>query len=294
MREVIRRQFTKMRMRDALLILIGTTIMTIDLKCVLDPAGFVTGGVTGLAIVLKKVTGFMVPGGIPLWVSNVVLNIPIFLFAIYTDGLRSILRTGLSWVIMSLELMVFPEIPLIADNNVLTCVYGGVLFGIGMGLCLSVHATSGGTDLLGQSLHHYFRSVSMGTLIQILDGTIVLSGLVVFGIERTLYAVISVYIMGKLTDMIIDRGKKAKICLIISEQNEKIAGDILSELDRGVTGLKGRGMFTGRDRVVLVCICSKHDVPDIKDIVKHYDRKAFFIIGNISEAMGEGFVEHWK
>ena len=159
-------------MRDALLIFIGSTIMTIDIKCVLDPAGLVTGGVTGLAIVIKQLTGMWIDGGIPLWISNVLLNVPIFLFAIYAEGFRSIIRTGLSWVIMSVELAIFPEVPLIADNLVLTTAYGGILFGIGTGLILHVHATSGGTDLLGKAIHHYWRSVSMGRLIQILDGAV--------------------------------------------------------------------------------------------------------------------------
>ena len=294
MQEVIRKQFTKLRMRDALLIFIGSTIMTIDIKCVLDPAGLVTGGVTGLAIVIKQLTGMWIDGGIPLWISNVLLNVPIFLFAIYAEGFRSIMRTGLSWVIMSVELAIFPEVPLIADNLFLTTAYGGILFGIGTGLILHVHATSGGTDLLGKAIHHYWRSVSMGRLIQILDGAVVIMGAVAFSIEQTLYAIIAVYIMGKLTDMIIDNGKKAKICLIISDSNPDISHDIMNELDRGVTSIPGRGMYTGKDRNILICVCTNHDIPDIKDVVRRYDKKAFFVIGTISEAMGEGFIEHWK
>ncbi len=292
--ERITRHITKLRMRDALIIFIGTTIMSIAVKWILDPAGLVTGGVSGLAIVIKELTGGLVEGGIPLWISNVVLNVPIFLFAIYAEGFRSIIRTGLSWVIMSVELAVLPDLSLIADNYVLTTAYGGILFGVGTGLLLSVYATSGGTDLLGKALHKYLRSVSMGRLIQILDGAVVIVGAIVFSIEQTLYAIIAVYIMGKLTDMIIDSGKRAKIALIISDENQGIASDILEDLDRGVTGLRARGMYTGNERTVLICICSKHDIPYMKDIVREHDKKAFFIIGSISEAMGEGFVEHWK
>lgn len=291
---VIRRQFTKLRMRDFLIILLGTTLISIDVKYVLDPAGLVTGGVSGLAIVIKFLTSQIVDGGIPLWVSNVLLNVPIFLFAIYAEGFRSIIRTGISFVIMSIELAVMPDLPLLTDDLLLTSVYGGILFGLGTGIILTARATSGGTDLLSKAIHSKLRFISMGRLIQILDGAVVIVGAVTFSVEHTLFAIISVYISGKLTDVIVDAGKRAKMCLIISDQNEKIAQTIMKELDRGVTGLKGKGMYTGNSKVILLCICSKHDIPDIKDIVRSYDKRAFFIINNVSEAMGEGFVEHWK
>jgi len=291
---VIRRQFTKLRMRDFLIILLGTTLISIDVKYVLDPAGLVTGGVSGLAIVIKFLTSGIVDGGIPLWVSNVLLNVPIFLFAIYAEGFRSIIRTGISFVIMSIELAVMPNLPLLTDDLLLTSVYGGILFGLGTGIILTARSTSGGTDLLSKAIHSKLRFISMGRLIQILDGAVVIVGAVTFSVEHTLFAIISVYISGKLTDVIVDAGKRAKMCLIISDQNEKIAQTIMKELDRGVTGLKGKGMDTGNSKVILLCICSKHDIPDIKDIVRSYDKRAFFIINNVSEAMGEGFVEHWK
>ena len=291
---VIRRQFTKLRMRDFLIILLGTTLISIDVKYVLDPAGLVTGGVSGLAIVIKFLTSGIVDGGIPLWVSNVLLNVPIFLFAIYAEGFRSIIRTGISFVIMSIELAVMPNLPLLTDDLLLTSVYGGILFGLGTGIILTARSTSGGTDLLSKAIHSKLRFISMGRLIQILDGAVVIVGAVTFSVEHTLFAIISVYISGKLTDVIVDAGKRAKMCLIISDQNEKIAQTIMKELDRGVTGLKGKGMYTGNSKVILLCICSKHDIPDIEDIVRSYDKRAFFIINNVSEAMGEGFVEHWK
>ncbi len=283
-----------MRMKDACVIFIGSTIMSIAVKYVFDPSGLVTGGVSGLAIVLKYITQGMYPGGIPLWLSNVVLNVPVFLFAIYTEGPRSIIRTGLSWVIMSVELAILPEYDLLPDNLFLVALYGGVLFGVGTGILLSARATSGGTDLLGKSLHTYFRFVSMGRIIEILDGIVVVLGALIFPIEHTLYAIISVYAMGRMTDMLLDRGKKAKIALIISPMYKEISDQILNDMDRGVTGIKGTGMFSGDEKNVLICVCRNRDLPDLKDIVKEHDKKAFFVVGTISEAMGEGFMEKWS
>ena len=202
----------------------------------------------------------------------------------------------ISALVMTAELAVFPSHPLLPDNLLLVSIYGGAMYGIGTGLLLSAHATSGGTDMLGNSLHHFhlFRCFSIGRIIQVLDGTIVILGLLEFGLERTLYAILSVYLCGKLTDYVIGRGLSAKIALIISNCNESIAKDIMTDLSRGVTGLRGRGMYSGKERTILVCICSNKDIVDIKDIVHHYDPKAFFIIGNVNEAMGEGFVETWN
>ncbi len=288
------KRITKLRVRDAFIIFFGTTIMSLAIKYILDPAGLVTGGVSGLSIVIKAVTGHVIEGGVPLWVSNVLLNVPIFLFAIYAEGFRSIIRTGLSFVIMSFELWILPEINFLPDNLFLVSIYGGIAFGAGTGIILLAHATSGGTDLLGKAIHKYFRFISMGRLIQILDGMVVVIGAIVFPIEHTLFAILSVYVMGRVTDMILDRGKRAKIALIISKEHDAISQEILTDLNRGVTQIDGKGMFSGDEKKVLICVCRNRDLPDLKDIVKTYDKKAFFVVGTISEALGEGFVEKWS
>lgn len=289
----MKKRINRIRLRDALVIFLGSTLMAFAVKYIFDPAGLVTGGVSGLTIIIKDLSGRFFGYEIPLWVSNVVLNVPIFLFAIKTDGLKSVLRTGLSWVIMSAELAIFPEWSFVPDNLLLVALYGGLCFGAATGILLSARATSGGTDMLGNSLHKYFRQYSMGRIIQVLDGIIVVLGAVVFDIEHTLFAIISVYVMGRVTDKVLDRGKRAKMAFIISEKNQEIAHEIMTELDRGVTALHGKGMYQGEEREVLFCICSKRDIVDIKDIVRDYDKNAFFIIGSASEVLGEGFIENW-
>ena len=282
-----------MYFRDFWIIILGATIVSFAVKYLFDPAGMVTGGVSGLAIVVRYLSEQYLPFVIPLWLTNLVLNIPIFIFAWWTEGLKRIVRTGLGFTVMTIELYVFPDYTFVADNMLLTSLYGGMCFGAGTGLLLMAKATTGGTDMLGNSLSKYLRHISVGHLIEFLDGAIVLVGAFVFSIENTLYAIISVFIMGRVCDYIIDRGKKAKIALIISKKPKEITQEILSELDRGVTSIRGIGEFTGEERQILICICTRRDVPMMKDIVREYDPKAFFIVGNISEAMGEGFVEKW-
>jgi uncharacterized membrane-anchored protein YitT (DUF2179 family) len=284
----------RLHAKDLLLILVGSTITTCATKYFFDPAGLVTGGVSGLAIIIKFLTRQYAQMVIPLWLTNLLVNIPIFLFAWRTDGFKSIIRTGISWLITTLELAVFPEYDLASGNLLLVSIYGGICFGAGTGLLLMARATSGGTDMLGNSLHRYFRQYGVGRIIQILDGIVVILGAVVFNIEHTLYALISVYIMGKITDWILARGRTAKCAMIISDCSEEIARDILYDLSRGVTSVSGTGMYSGAHKNVLICICSNKDIVEIKDIVRSYDPKAFFIVNEVTEAMGEGFVEKWN
>lgn len=284
----------KLRMKDFWIIFAGTTIVTFATKYIFDPSGLVTGGVSGLSIIIKYLSGHFGPREIPLWVSNLLINVPIFLFAWKAEGFRSIVRTGLSWIIMTAELALFPDYNFLPDNLLLVSIYGGICFGIGTGVLLTARATSGGTDMLANSLHHYLRQYSVGVILQILDGAVVILGAFVFNIEHTLYALISVFIMGKLTDWILARGKTAKCAMIISKCSDEIAHDILEDLDRGVTSVSGTGVYSGADRKILVCICSNKDIVEIKDIVKQYDPKAFFIINDVTEAMGEGFEEKWE
>ncbi len=288
-----RRQSIKRNLREIPLLIIGATLTAIATKYVYDPAGLVTGGVTGLSIIAKSV-GFRYYGlDIPLWMGSLIFNIPIFLYAIKQCGIKHVIRTGFVWAVLTAELYFLPDMSFIPDNLLLVAIYGSILMGIGSGMLLSARATSGGSDMLGEAMHRTIRSVSVGRLIQIIDGIIVALGLVTFGIERTLYAIISVYIMGRVVDLYLHKGKSAKMATIISEKNDEIAQEIMTSLDRGVTGLYGSGMYTGNDKRVLLCICSNKDLVEIKDIVKKHDPKAFFVVGNVDEAMGEGFLEEW-
>lgn len=283
----------KKTLRDGALMLIGATLTAVTVKYIYDPAGLVTGGVGGLSIIARSLTERFLPWTMPLWLGNLIFNVPIFLYAMKVSGLKSVLRTGFVWAVMTAELAFFPEASLFAENILLTSIYGALLMGAGSGLLLLAHATSGGSDMLGESLHHTIRSVSVGRLIQYIDGVVVVIGLFTFGIERTLYALISVFIMGKVVDFVLDQGKSARMATIISDKSSEISSEILEKLNRGVTALHGEGMYTGREKNVLMCICSKKDLVDIKEIVKRIDPGAFFVVGDVREAMGEGFVEDW-
>ena len=276
--------------RDYALMMAGATLTAVAAKYIFDPAGLVTGGATGLSIIIRQLTERYWTHTVPLWLSTLLINLPIFLYAARMSGLRHVFRTGLVTLIMSAELYLMPEVTFMPDDKLLTAVFGSLLVGVGSGLLLTAHATSGGSDMLGEAMHHHFRSVSVGRLIQIIDGLIVVGGLLTFGVENTLYAIIAVYVMGRIVDLILSQGKRARTAYIISDKSETIAEAIMTRLDRGVTGLSGRGMFTGEDKCVLMCVCSNRELVDVKDIVRDLDPRAFIILGEASEVRGEGFV----
>ena len=272
---------------------IGATLTSVSAKYILDPAGLVTGGVTGLAIITRFLSERFMDRTIPLWLSTLVFNLPIFIYAFKVSGLKRILRTGFVWLLMTAELYFLPAAAFTLEDPLLVALTGSVLTGLGSGLLLTAHATSGGSDLLGEALHHTFRSVSVGRLIQIIDGLIVAGGFLTFGIVNTIYAIMSVWLMGRIVDIVLDHGKHARMVTIISSESEAIAAEIMAKLDRGVTSLKGEGMFTGNDKKVLMCVCSNRELVAVQDIVKSHDPKAFFVVGDVAEVRGEGFIEEW-
>ena len=281
----------KINRTDVFRFLAGTLIMAFATKNLFDPLGMVTGGVSGLSIVIKYVTGGIWEEGVPLWMSNLALNVPLFLFAAKVKGMPGMARTILVWAVFTAELYLIPEYPLLSDNTLLTAVYGGVCYGAGTGMLLLSGATTGGTDMLADTLRFYLRHYSVAQILLALDGTVVVLGSIVFGIQQTLYALIAVFIAAKVTDAVIGSCKFAKLAFIISEQNEEIAGEILGDLERGATGIYARGMYSGKDKKILFCVVSKKEIIRIKDIVHRHDPRAFLIVSDVTEALGEGFLD---
>lgn len=146
--------------------------------------------------------------------------------------------------------------------------------------------------MLSMTLHRFFRHYTVPQILMVIDGCIVVSGAAVFGIKSALYAVIAVYITTKVSDAILEGLKFAKMVYIISDHHEEIAAEILTTMDRGATGIAIKGMYTGNDRNMLFCVVSKKEIVQIKEIVRKLDPKAFVIVSDVREAVGEGFIEY--
>ncbi|MGN0271910.1 MAG: YitT family protein [Lachnospiraceae bacterium] len=277
---------------DFLFIVLGTGIMALAIQCIFEPIGLVTGGFTGIAIIIRKVTAGLVEGGIPLWLTNIVLNIPVFLFALKIKGKRFIGRTVIGTVLLSFWLYIIPQVDLTQGDYMLSAIFGGVITGIGIGFVLLAKATTGGTDMVSVLIQHKVRHYSVVQILQVIDGAVVLAGLYVFGLKPALYAVVAIFITSKVSDALMEGMKYSKAAFIITDRYQEVADAIMTKLDRGLTGLDATGMYSGDKKIVLYCVVSKKEIVDLKDIVAEIDTKAFVIVTDAREVLGEGFLEY--
>lgn len=271
---------------DLLLILIGTWLMGAAVNIIYEPLHMVTGGVSGLAIVVQSLIG------IPVWLTNMIINIPLLITAAYIKGKRFIIKTLYATVCFTVALYIFPTFEVAHGDYLLAALVGGVISGAGLGLVFYTETSTGGSDLLGTIIQRKLRHYTVAQLIMVIDGAIVLIGAFQFGLKNALYAVIAVFVTSKIMDGILEGIKFSKAVYIISEHYEQIATDIFVNLDRGVTALSAKGMYTKKQKQVLFCVVSKKEIVSLMDIVAKNDAKAFVIVTDAREVMGEGFIEY--
>jgi len=277
---------------DYLYIMLGTTILAICINVFLDPLELVTGGVTGFAIVLKSLTKDVVEGGIPIYITNLVVNIPLFIGAVITKGKNFGIRSLFATFYLSLALFYTGNLEPLSHDILLGSIFGGVLAGVGLGLVFSAFSTTGGTDLLASIIQHFHKHISVANIMFVLDGMIIMLGMYIFGVEKAMYAIVSIYICVRVIDTMLEGIHFSKAAFIISDKNESISKALLKELDRGITGLAGQGKFTQKSREVLLCVVSKREIVKLKEIVRDIDFNAFVIVADVREVVGEGFIEY--
>lgn len=271
---------------DYVLIVVGAFIMGFAIKNMYDPVNLVTGGVSGIAIIMKSLMG------IPLWMTNTALNIPLFLVAWKINGWKFIKRTAVATVALSVSLYVMPEMTFLTDDLFLASLFGGIVSGVGTGVVFMFSATTGGTDMLAALLQRKLRHYSIAQIMQVLDALVVLAGATVFGVQYALYALIAIYAVSKISDGILEGLKFSKQAFIISEHYQEIAEAIMTRMERGVTSLDAVGMYSGEGRKMLFCVVSKKEIVQIREIVREFDRRAFVIVSDVKEVFGEGFIEY--
>lgn len=277
---------------DYLFIFMGTGIMALAIQCIFEPIGLVTGGFSGIAIIIRKMTAGIVEGGVPLWLTNLALNVPVFIAALIIKGRKFLGRTVIGTVLLSFWLYVIPQVDLTQGDYMLSAVFGGVITGIGIGFVLLAKATTGGTDMVSALIQKYVRHYSVVQILQVIDGMVVLAGLYVFGLKPALYAIVAIFITSKVSDALMEGMKYSKAAFIITDCYKEIADAIMTQLDRGLTGLDATGMYSGDKKTVLYCVVAKKEIVELKDIVAKIDPKAFVIVTDAREVFGEGFLEN--
>jgi len=278
--------------KDYMLIVLGTAIMAVSVNSVFDPLGMVTGGFSGIAIMVKYLTRDIVNGGIPLWLTTLILNIPVFIIGIKMKGLSFFRKSLVGTVSLSVWLYILPVFPIINHDLILASLYGGVLQGLGIGLAFAGRGTTGGSDMVASLIQMKFRYYSVSHILQFVDGFIVGLGAFVFGVSKVLYAIVAIFVISKVSDGLLEGLKFSKAAFIITGEYEAIAKMLMQRLNRGVTGITVKGMYSKDDKKMLFCVVAKKQIVELKDLVSELDAKAFVIVTDAREVLGEGFIPH--
>jgi uncharacterized membrane-anchored protein YitT (DUF2179 family) len=268
---------------DYLVITIGVIVTAFALDAFLIPARIAAGGVSGLATIIYHASGF------PVGVTMLAVNIPLFVASLLILGPSFGVRTVYGSILVSVAVDVLqPLVTPITSDLALASVYGGVLSGLGLGLAFRHGGSTGGTDLAARLLNR-FTHISVGRSLLLIDFVVVSLAGVMFNAELALYALISIFVASKVIDLVQEGLSYAKTAIIISSQAEAISSAILTRMGRGVTGLPGVGKYSGQQREVLLCVVSRREVTQLKNLVREFDKNAFMTITDTYEVLGEGF-----
>lgn len=267
----------------------GTILMAAAVNWIYEPLDMVTGGVSGFSIVVKSVAFKLSGYAVPVWISNFIINIPIFIWGIFIKGKEFIAKTLFANTVFSLAMLVMPVLDPGRHDYLLASVVGGVLTGAGLGLVFTTGYSTGGTDLLSSIICRYFPYYSVSSVLFIIDSMVIVTGAVIFGLYISFYAVIAVFVTSKVMDFILSGGKACKQVLIISPEYEKISNKIFSDMDRGATLIEAKGMYSRISRPILLCVVARKEIAELTGLVRNIDKNAFVIISEIREVFGEGF-----
>ena len=270
---------------DILAIVFGSALVAAGLVLFTIPNNIAPGGVSGLATALAHIT----PLTVGIWTLG--LNIPLIGLAWWKLGFRPLLKTIVTTLLLSVFIDAFGLfLPAYTNNVLLAAVLGGVLFGVGMGVIFVRGASTGGTDLISLLLNRAFPNLSVGSLLLIVDATVVVFAVCVFkNIEVALYSIVTIFVTTRTIDAIMQGVDHAKVIYIVTERGEDILSLLAEELGRGVTVLQGRGGYTKRDKHVLMLVTHRNSFAQTLKAVKTIDNKAFIFVTDATEVHGEGF-----
>ena len=264
--------------------IIGAIIMALGTSLFLLPNQLSSGGFAGIATIIYYFLH------IPMGTTILAFNIPLFIMAVYKLGKNFFVKSLIGTTTFSFFIDIFDKLNPLTDDRFLACIYGGIIIGLGTAIILKANSSTGGSDLVSFIARSYKPSLRVGKIIIIIDTIIVILNMIFFKeIEIGLYSAIAIYLMGKMIDIIFEGIYFTKLLIIISNKNEEIAKEIGNKIQRGTTGLYGKGMYTQKDKLILICAASRGDIARIKDIARQIDKNSFIIIANAREVVGNGF-----
>lgn len=274
----------KRHILDYGIIALAAILYAVGVSLFLDPNNLASGGITGIAIILNRITG------LETGTLYLILNIPIVLLGLWKFGWKFMISTAYAILLTSAFTNLLAGYTVITTEPLLAAVAGSVFLAVGIGLIFKAGATTGGTDILIKILRLRYKHVKTGRLFFITDFFIVtISGLLFRDFNIAMYAMIAVVITGKVLDLVLYGADEAKLIYIISEKPEQITGRLLDEIDSGVTYLKGIGGYSNEAKRVIMIVTKKQQAPRVEEVVKEEDAGAFMIVTNANEIYGEGY-----
>lgn len=269
---------------EFLQIIVGVLLMAFGISQFLLPNQLSSGGVTGIA----TITYYLLKS--PMGITILIINIPLFIMAFYKKGKIFFIKGVIGTLALSTFIEIFDKFQPLTTDRFLACIYGGIIVGLGTSIVLRVNGSTGGTDMLAYVIKTYKPAYKTSNLIVISDTIIILFNVIFFKeIEIGLYSAITIYLMGKIIDIVFEGIYFTKMMFIVSEKYRKIADEISKTIGRGTTGIYAKGMYTNEEKMMLWCVVSRNEGMLIKQISKKIDPHSFIVISNAREVFGVGF-----
>ena len=278
---------TKNILKNYLSVIIGSFIIAAGFNMFFIPCRISSGGVSTLGTIFYYIFG------VPLSVTNIAANAVLFVLGYKYVGRHAVVKTVIGILSLSIFLEMTKIFPAFGEDLVISAVIGGVFVGAGVGLVVRVDASTGGSDFGGIILKKFLPHIPIATLILSIDSIIiVIAGIVFESYMITFYSAVAMFIAAKVTDSVMMMGNAAKSVYIISAKSTEIAQMIMDSVNRGVTGIYSKGLYTGNENMMLLCAVSPKQLPRLINNVKEIDKDAFVIVADVKEVHGEGFIEN--
>lgn len=262
-------------------ITVGTVITALGINGFYVPNRISDGGVSGLGIILLYVAH------VPLWVTLLVVNLPLLWLSHKLWGGRVGSRTLYGTLMLSLA-VAFLRVHAMTHNVLLAAVYGGVLSGVGLGLVFRSRGTTGGTDVVARFISHW-SPVSMGQGMMLIDFFIIAGFGFIFNPTLAMFSLIALFISSRAIDVVQEGVSYARAFTIVSAKADLVAAKIMEIMNRGVTRMGATGEYTGQQRPILYVVVTRSEVTTLKELIYEVDRDAFVVVGTVHEVIGEGF-----
>lgn len=274
------------RFKEYIIITFGIILVAFAIEYFYAPNNIAAGGVTGIAIIINAI----IPNlsiGIVSFVLNGLLFIVALIFIDGKFGVKTIYASlGLSAIIWWIEKFLKPTA--ITNDLIIATIFGALISALGLALVFNENASTGGTDILAKMLNIFFH-LEMGKSLMSVDFLITLASAFVFGVDKALYSMLSIILLGIIVDRVIEGFNVCKSIFIISKNNYEISKYIIDTLDRGCTFLNGVGAYTEKETNVLYAVLSRNQFIKLKRFIKDIDPEAFITVGEVHEVLGEGF-----